>query len=236
MKKILIVEDEPIVADDIALSIEEMGYEVAGICDSGDQALQELSSSTPDLVLLDINLKGQKDGIQIAHEINSKYAIPFIFISSLFDNTTIQRAKNTLPAGYIVKPFKEADLRIHVELAFNKVRIEVDEIQRPVDDQNLFVRQNGAMVKLDFQSVRYVQADDNYSVFHTEKEKHVVSNTLKEIEERLVPAGFCRLHKTYLVNLSKIDRIEHSVVFVGEEMIPIGKVYRKAFFERLTVF
>ena len=236
MKRILIVEDEPIVADDIALSIEDMGYEVAAICDNGDQALSELSRGKLDLVLLDINLKGERDGIQIAHDINAKFRVPFIFISSLFDNSTIQRAKNAVPAGYILKPFKEVDLRIHMELAFNKVRIEVDEVQRPIGDQNLFVRQNGAMVKLDFQSVRYVQADDNYSVFHTDSEKHVVSNTLKEIEERLVPVGFCRMHKTYLVNLSKIDRIEHSVVFIGNDMIPIGKVYRKAFFDRLTVF
>ena len=100
----------------------------------------------------------------------------------------------------------------------------------------LFVRKEGAIIPLDFEQVDYIAADDNYAVFHIKKEKHIVSNTLKEVEEKLIRFGFCRIHKTYLVNLRKIDRIEHSVVFVNDQMLPIGKVYRKSFMSRLTVF
>lgn len=235
-KTILIVEDEPIIADDIALTLEELSYEVGDIVDSGEKAIIYLKSNDPDLILLDINIKGNIDGIQLAHKINTQYQIPFVFISSLFDNTTIQRAKNTNPAGYIVKPFKESDLQVHIELALSKQAI--DSNPKPNSDvlNHLFVRKEGAIIPLDFEQVDYVAADDNYAVFYIKGEKHIVSNTLKEVDEKLKSSGFCRIHKTYLVNLRKIDRIEHSVVFIKDQMLPIGKVYRKLFLERLTIF
>ncbi|MEQ8470450.1 MAG: response regulator [Marinoscillum sp.] len=235
-KSILIVEDEPIIADDIALSLEELGYTVAEILDSGEKVLAFLKDSSPDLILLDINIKGSLDGIQLAHEINAHFNIPFVYLSSLFDATTIKRAKNTNPSGYIVKPFKESDLQVHIELALSKKAI-VDELKPNSESLNhLFVRKEGAIIPLDFEQVDYIAADDNYAVFHIKEEKHIVSNTLKEVEEKLTGHGFCRIHKTYLVNLRKIDRIEHSVVFVNDQMLPIGKVYRKSFMGRLTIF
>lgn len=230
---VLIVEDEPIIADDIALSLEEVGYIIDGIEASAEGALKHLSRSLPDIILLDIKIKGNEDGIRLGHKINQLYQIPFLFISSLYDQNTISRAKAASPAGYIVKPFKETDLKVNIELALSKSKspasVETSEL-------NLFVKQAGAMVPLNFKLVTYVEADDNYSVFHTESEKHLVSHTLKEIEDKLHGQGFCRVHKTYIVNLRKIDRIEQSVLFIEDQMIPIGKVYRKSFFDRLTVF
>ncbi|SHJ48438.1 two component transcriptional regulator, LytTR family [Reichenbachiella agariperforans] len=231
----MIVEDQPIIADDIAIYLEQMGHEVVGICDSADQALAVLDQKEVSLVLLDIKIKGDKDGIQLAQLIRQKRAVPFIFISSLYDKTTITRAKNASPSGYIVKPFKDEDIQVAVDMALAKVQIEP--VSKPNTEQlNLFVRNNNAIVPLDFNQVIYVEASDNYSIFYTEEDKYVVSQTLKNVEDILGDQGYCRIHKTFLVNLRKIDRIEHSVVFVNGSPLPIGKVYRKPFMDRLTVF
>ncbi len=231
--RVLIVEDEPIIADDIALTLDELGFAVADMVNTAELAIQAIEANQPDVVLLDIKIKGDKDGIRLAHEINEKFNLPFVFLSSLYDENTIQRAKSADPGAYVVKPFKEQDLKVAIELALTKKKPrKVVEVPEP----NLFVRKSGAIVPLDYEEVTHVEADDNYCIFHEPPEKHVVSHTLKEIEQKLTSAGFCRIHKSFLVNIKKINRIEHSVVFIEETMLPIGKAYRKSFFDRLTVF
>lgn len=231
---VLIVEDEPIIADDIALSLEELGFEIDQIAASSEEALNQLKVKKPDIVLLDIKIKGSEDGIRLGHHINQKYQIPFVYISSLYDQNTLARAKATNPSGYIVKPFKESDLKVTIELALSK-QVNKQTETNP-DELNLFVKQAGGIVPLDFNTVSHIVANDNYSIFHTADQKHTVSHTLKEIESKLSDKGFCRVHKTFIVNLQKIDRIEQSVLFIQDTMIPIGKAFRKPFFDRLTVF
>lgn len=114
---ILIVEDEPLIADDIELTLENNHYECVGKAYTSTQALDMLLNRSPDIVLLDISIKGDKDGIMIAEIIRAKYRIPFIFITSYSDAITLERAKHTLPYGYIVKPFKDKDLLATIEMA-----------------------------------------------------------------------------------------------------------------------
>ena len=115
--KILIVEDEPAIAHDIAAILTGNGYFVCGIAHSSSKALDYLVTKSPDIALLDISIKGTKDGVEIAHIIKDKYDIPFIFLTSYADKETIERVKETAPYGYIVKPFKERDLAPAIEVA-----------------------------------------------------------------------------------------------------------------------
>lgn len=122
--KILVVEDEIIVARTIASQLEELGYSVAGVASSGLAAINKASNSQPDLVLMDVMLKGEMDGITAASRICSQYDIPVVFLTAYTDENTLQRAKNTLPLGYIVKPFSPIELRVAVELALFKHQVE----------------------------------------------------------------------------------------------------------------
>ena len=233
--RILIVEDEPIVADDIAVCIEEMGHDLIEICNSADQALLALEEHDIDVVLLDIKIKGDRDGIQLAQLIRQKSNIPFIFISSLYDKATTIRAKNAEPSAYIVKPFKDEDIQVALNMALTKKQIAPIHESR-INQLDLFIRKKNSIIPLDFNEVFYVEASDNYSIFHLSNDQHTVSQTLKFVENILVDQGYWRIHKTFLVNLRKIDRIEHSVVFINGNPLPIGKAYKKSFMERLTVF
>ncbi len=118
--RILVVEDESIVAKDIQRTLEKLGYEVPATASSAESAFQKLEEVEPDLVFLDIKLKGEQDGVHIAEHIKDRYDIPVIFLTSFVDQDTIDRAKVTEPYGYLVKPFNEGDLKTTVEMALFK--------------------------------------------------------------------------------------------------------------------
>jgi PAS domain S-box-containing protein len=118
--KILVVEDESIVAKDIQNTLIRLGYDVPATASNAASAFQKLEDIQPDLVFLDIKLKGDIDGIQIAEKIKHSYDIPVIFLTSFVDKGTLDRAKVTEPYGYIVKPFNESDLQSTVEMALYK--------------------------------------------------------------------------------------------------------------------
>lgn len=120
---VLVVEDEPLIAEDIAGYLHENEFDLAGIANDGEEALALLSSSNPDAVLLDINLGDGMDGIDLAEIIQKRHRIPFVFLTSLSDKNTLERAKKTIPAGYLLKPFDGKDLMTSLEIAiFNHLQ------------------------------------------------------------------------------------------------------------------
>lgn len=125
---ILIIEDEVIIAQDIASKIQKLGYDVAAIKHHSEKAVDYLSFHTPDLVLCDIRIKGPRDGIEIAEIVRKNKGVPFIFLTSLSDRSTLERAKKTLPYGYIVKPFNESDLLSAIEMALYKHSVELESL------------------------------------------------------------------------------------------------------------
>mgnify|MGYP000943000611 CR=1 FL=1 len=134
---ILIIEDEALIAEDIRDMVQKLGYSVSGILANGDKALDYLGFHYPDVVLCDIMIKGTKDGIQIAEWLRKNRKIPFIFLTSLSDRHTLDRAKTTLPYGYIVKPFDEKDLVTSIEVALYKFSQEVESMKITRDKLNL---------------------------------------------------------------------------------------------------
>jgi CheY-like chemotaxis protein len=123
-EKILIVEDESIVILHIRKALENLGYIIAGIANHGDDAIIKATETRPDLVLMDIVLKGAVDGIDAASKIQAILNIPVIYLTAHADESTLQRAKVTEAFGYIVKPFRERDLQIAIEFALYKSRME----------------------------------------------------------------------------------------------------------------
>lgn len=115
--KILIVDDEPLIARDISSSLEDLGYEISTICFSYAEAIKSLSSDLPDFAILDINLGSGPGGIELAHHLNNHHAIPFLFLSSYSDPKTLNEAKMAHPMAYLVKPFEDRELLSAIEIA-----------------------------------------------------------------------------------------------------------------------
>ncbi len=118
--KILIVEDELLIANNLAKKLTNLGYEIVEIVSSGEDAIQLAGEKNPDLVLMDIVIKGEMDGIEAAAKISKKYGIPVIYLTAYADNETLSRAKSTSPFGYILKPFKDRELQVTIEIALQK--------------------------------------------------------------------------------------------------------------------
>jgi DNA-binding NarL/FixJ family response regulator len=136
--RILIVEDEPLIAEDIAGYLMEADFEIAGMAHDAEEALQLLEVTNPDGVLLDINLGDGMDGIGLAKIIREKYGFPFVYLTSHSDKATLERAKRTIPAGYLLKPFNGNDLMISLEIAiFNQLQSRgVSKPELSLDDLN----------------------------------------------------------------------------------------------------
>jgi CheY-like chemotaxis protein len=115
--KVLVVEDENIVALEIKSRLKKLGYIVPSVASTGEEAISRAEAFSPDLVLMDIMLKGNMDGIEAARQIREKMDIPIIYLTAYADGETLERAKVTAPYGYILKPFEENDLRTSIEIA-----------------------------------------------------------------------------------------------------------------------
>lgn len=122
--KIIIIEDEALIAAELKSTLHILGHKVVGHSMNGDKALDMFATVKADLILLDINIKGTLNGIDLARVIRKKYNTPFVYITSFSDKATLNLAKDTLPYGYIVKPFNENDLKVNIELALFKHSIE----------------------------------------------------------------------------------------------------------------
>lgn len=242
--KILIVEDEAIVAKDISICLKRLGYEVVGSFPKGEKALEFLKTNTPDLILCDIMLAGKISGIDTAAEVKKLYQIPIIFLTAYADESTINKAKVTEPYGYILKPFKEVDIRTSIEMALykhekNKEHSEsnrIDETQKKNKDY-IFVKSNSRLIKIENKNLLFVEALKDYVVVHTPSERYTIHSTMKDIDKKLLDEVFIRVHRSYIVNIKKIKAIDGQIITLLEtdKRIPIGGSYKEALFEVLQL-
>lgn len=120
VERILIVEDETIVALDIKNALKKLGFEISGIASNAKDALESIEKSKPDIILMDINLEGEKDGIELAYDILKQDDIPIIYLTAYSDDETVKKALTTNPVGYLVKPFKLEELKCTIRLGLHK--------------------------------------------------------------------------------------------------------------------
>lgn len=228
-KSVLIVEDEPLIADDLHLHLEDIGIEQVEVALKYEQALDKLKQHQFDLALLDVNLSGERDGIDLAQFINKQQLAPFIFITSYYDESTLSRAKLTNPLAYILKPFDKRDVTINIEIAFHKIVLNT---QKP---DRFFVKDKDGLLPISPEEINYAEAFDNYAKIFTDNKSYIISHTLKSIEDKLLPYGFDRIHKSYLINTRNVTRISEGSVFFGVVAIPIGRAYKTSFLSKISL-
>lgn len=237
---ILIVEDDMIVGTHISMVLVEAGYEVSGVIPSAEAALRHLEAEVPDLVLMDINLKGEMDGIEAAQHIFERHRLPVIFLTANSDAGTFQRAKQAFPHAFINKPFQPEALLQAIELAAYRSQENPAENSRtqniaaPLADR-IFVRDKHKMVKISLADIHYVKAERNYCTLITSAKSYTLSIPLKSFEEKVSSALFCRVHRSFLVNLHQVESLDEHHVFCSGEAIPLSKAYKKELSLRLNV-
>lgn len=241
--KILIVEDELIIAEDMKGMLQETGYRVTGIATDSKEAKAFLAGDVPDIILIDINLRGGDDGIILAQSIREHYDVPIIFITSFSDKPTVERAKRVRPEAYIVKPFSREDLYTSIEIAIFKyaesstsaVNADRNEASNAVINDSIFIRTDYKLVKIRFDDLFWIRSELNYLELHCREQKYLVRSTLKEFVDKMPADIFLQVHKSYCVNIKHISAIDHRHIWIKNTEVPVGRSYLETIRNKLQV-
>lgn len=245
--KVLIVEDDMIIAADISMQLVKMGYQIVGMCTRAEDAINMIESNQPDIVLMDIILSGAMNGIEAARINLERFQVPLIFLTSNYDDATFQKALETKPFAFIAKPFQKSELERALKITVQRIASEkedenVEEINESRDhvssmEDRLFIRHQGEMVKVFIDDILYVEAERNYCKVFTKEQEFLLTIPMSKFEVNLPIDAFIRTHRSFLVNLLKIDAIsEHAeYVTVGQSQIPISRRQKDEVVRRLKL-
>ena len=230
--RILIVEDELIVAEDIRNHLSLLGYNVIGIAGSFDEAERIVSTRMPHIAIIDIKISGEKDGIELAEHLRYRYHLAILFFTSHSEKETIERVKNVHPDGFLLKPFNKKDLYTAVEIAMSNFlqRNDVDQIEGLQDSISLinnilFIKEEYAFIKIHYKDIKWIQAFGNYLILHCIGERHTVRSTFRDMLDKLPPDQFMQVHRSFAVNLGQIRQIKQNALVIEDHHIPIGRTY-----------
>jgi two-component system, response regulator PdtaR len=251
--QVLIVEDESIVALDLAMGLEHDGYHVAGIADNADDAIQLFRENQVDIALMDVNIIGSRDGIATAEELLRIRPVPLIYLTAFTDAATVSRVKQTHPAAFLTKPYTIANVRIAIELAISNFAVArqpkpeeapVVSMQKKEErtadaaiekeqilqmNEFIFVKHNYRFVKLALQDLLYVEADNNYVHLVTAEKKITLRLSLGQLLEKINYPSLLRIHRSFAVQVNAIQSFNDQTVFVQKTELPIGRNYRDEF-------
>jgi len=214
--KVLIVEDELLVAQDLKLTLENHDFEVLDILDSGEEVLHQIDELKPDLILMDIQLAGDMDGIETADKLLEKTATPIIYLSDHVDNQTIDRAKATYPASYLSKPFKAKDVLTALELAFFHVSSKPKSGTKLSD--RVFIRTDSKKSEMIFyKDILYLQADRAYCDIVTDDKVYPLSSNMRKVFDQFDNPNFLKVHRSYIINIGRITGIEGNMIKMGDK-------------------
>jgi DNA-binding LytR/AlgR family response regulator len=216
--KIGIVEDEGITSEVIRLSLQKLKYKIATPAFTYNQAVQMFETEKPDLVILDIKLEEEKDGIDLAVLLKEKYKTPFIFLTANSDNTTLERAKKVRPLAFLVKPFSQVDLHATIEIAFNNYRSTLTE----KNEKNNFVlmKVGRSFEKVNTNEILFLENDNHYFNIHFSNSESIsVRASSTEMMDMLPQNNFIQISRTYIVNTYKIIKMDSSSVFIGQNKL-----------------
>jgi DNA-binding LytR/AlgR family response regulator len=234
--RIYIVEDDYVVAKNLSLLLEKLGYKVQGIAETGEEGLLQIKKEKPDLVILDIDLAGALNGIEVGKKLKEQFHVPFIYVTAHADGHTMSEALPTEPWAYLAKPFNENTLRSSIELALYKIYqqkqppsiLEADSKDKKYNMEDaIFIKSKNRLVKVTLHDILFVEANDIYANVYTQENKYLVNYTLKAIAEKFPEKSFLRVHRSYLVNRHMVEAIEYNDLLLKGHRIPVGKTYRE---------
>lgn len=236
--KILVVEDESLVAMDMVDMLTRMGYEILPHAMGFNDAVSILDNQKPDLVLVDINLSGLKTGIDLAQLLRDKYKVPFIFITSHSDKQTVSTAAATLPSGYLVKPFDAEDLFTSIEVSLTNHAARGGQARSAgaglkVDD-SIFVKTDKNFIKVKIADICWLESEHNYMFIVTEKGKHIVRSSFKDFLGNIPSEQFIQVHKSYIVNITKVESFSHTDLIINGKEIPLSRNFKDDFLAKIN--
>lgn len=231
--RILIVEDESLVAMDMERMLLNLGYDIIPNVNNYASAVQTIEQNKPDLVLLDITLNDTKTGIDLSALLQQQFRIPFIYVTSHSDRKTMDDALGTKPNGYLLKPFESNDLYTAIEVALSNYGgqdvMEQDNTAMVCKDA-LFIKNDKNFVRVNIDDIQWIESEHNYLYIISEKGKHIIRSNFRDFQQHVSDAKFLQVHKSYMINLNKVDAFSHTDITINGKEIPLSRMYKDDFF------
>ena len=232
--KVLIVEDDFSFAIDLQMLVEELGYQCMGIIDNGEKAYELINKRPPDAILMDIDLKGQMTGIELAEKVQKKN-IPILFITSYKDENTFMRAKSLKMIGFLVKPLNNLTLLSAINACLRDITQQREDDNLNLLNDSILIKKGKLFHKVNLKDIYYIKSELEYVTIHTVDDKFVMRESLKKFIDLLSEYRFFRSHQSYIINLDYLAsiNIEDSVVtMVNRQNVPISRRNRKMIEEK----
>jgi len=218
--KVLIVDDDVFISEQLNAILKDLGYEVQEIAFDAQSAINSLNVTPPDIAILDIKMHGENQGFIIAKYIKEHLDIPFIFLTSFADESTVQEASKLAPDGYLLKPFNERDI-------FSTLNIILNRHIKNIKYIDLKVGHNVHKVKIE--DLLWVKSSDKYIEIETSQRSYIKRDGIESFIESNKLLELIRVHRSYAVKIEKVDSVNGSVLLINNHEIPISKTYEKAF-------
>lgn len=226
---ILIVEDELLIAEYISSVLAKNSYLDVRIAGTYEKALSEIEERKPDLVLSDINLGSTENGIDLGRILRTNYQIPFIYITSHSSIEMVRQAGKTNPDAFLVKPFRNEDLMVALELSLS-----ASESRKTEDDQCLFIKDGHTLARIPHDEILILKAEKNYTVIQSNTNRsRLVRFGITDLHGMLPNADFLRVHKSFVVNRKYITELKSDKVFLSRIELPVGRAFRTDLMEKI---
>lgn len=245
--KVLVIEDDPLFAEQIVQTLLKHGFGVAGKAADMYSALSIMKEHEPSIAIIDIKLEGEEDGIAIAKELSKIKWIPIIFITGLSLEEVFENGRDAFPIAFLEKPLRGSELVAQVKLALHTYSDGRTPMGINSLSGQLFVLTDGQYLRIKHSEILYIQGDRIYAkVYLTKKEferlypnaakyNHIhVSSNLGNLY-RTLPRQFYRLSKSFVINLNKVDRVDSEVIILEDFPINIPERSRKDLWARLGI-
>lgn len=234
VKKVYVVEDMAISRAALIEMLEDNGFEVVGSSASADRAWIEIKQQEIDILLLDINLVGEYNGIWLAKMVRKHKDTPLIFLTAYGDEDTLRQLQEVEPNGYLMKPYNEPTLITMIDIAIRSFKVSERIKLNGIHSPSVSIRENGLTIKLSVDEIFYAKSDGNYLEIIARDKKHIIREKLSVFLSKLPPELFVQVHRRYFVNVKRIDVYSPGLVVVNEHQIPVSKTYKEGLAQKFN--
>ena len=231
-QKVYIVEDMAVTRASIISTLEQNDIRVMGSSASAEIAWKEIQELSLDLVLIDINLAGEKDGFWLAAHIKASFSIGVVFLTAYGDRDTLEKIKLTQADGYIQKPFKAPTLIANIGIVIQNISLQKATIQSQKNPE-IIIKSGGKQVFIDPSEIHFVRSEGNYLEIICSKKREITRMKIGDFLQELPTNQFIQVHRRYLINQAKISAINTHTIWIDQEKIPISDSYKKDVHELL---
>jgi len=237
--RIFILEDDPLIAENIRMNLAGLGYIALEPASTKEEAIAQLQSEMPDFAILDINLEGSQEGIEVGEFIHKKLDIPFIYLTGNSDKDSIDKASKTHPQAYLIKPFSTNDLYSAIQIAISNFKAKGDATvpgEINVLPESIFIKVGSKYVKVQLQDVCYLKSADKYIEIVTLSGTYSVRASMESMLLSLKAHNFIRVHRSYTINMRHLKEVNSEYIMVAEATIPVGRMYRDDILKIISTF